>query len=100
MIPPGMAFLSISPKAWAAAESAKLPKLYFNLKKEKKNAAGGESSWTPNTSLVLALALVVGASQSGSFKPHMDQSAIDNEKPVRSVTSFNSNASGPKHSRT
>ena len=56
MIPPGMAFLSISPKAWAASESAKLPKLYFNLKKEKKNAAGGESSWTPNTSLVLALA--------------------------------------------
>lgn len=55
MIPPGMAFLSISPKAWAAAESAKLPKLYFNLKKEKKNAASGESSWTPNTSLVLAL---------------------------------------------
>ncbi|MDQ6759071.1 MAG: alanine--glyoxylate aminotransferase family protein [Acidobacteriota bacterium] len=56
MIPPGMAFLSISPKAWAAAESSKLPKLYFNLKKEKKNAASGESSWTPNTSLVLALA--------------------------------------------
>ena len=55
MIPPGMAFLSISPKAWAAAESSKLPKLYFNLKKEKKNAASGESSWTPNTSLVLAL---------------------------------------------
>ena len=55
MIPPGMAFLSISPKAWAAGESAKLPRLYFNLKKEKKNAAGGESSWTPNTSLVLAL---------------------------------------------
>ncbi|MGI8745840.1 MAG: pyridoxal-phosphate-dependent aminotransferase family protein [Bryobacteraceae bacterium] len=56
MIPPGMAFMSISPKAWAAAESSKLPKLYFNLKKEKKNAASGESSWTPNTSLVLALA--------------------------------------------
>lgn len=56
MIPPGMAFLSISPKAWAAAETSKLPKLYFNLKKEKKNAASGESSWTPNTSLVLALA--------------------------------------------
>ncbi len=56
MIPPGMAFLSISPKAWAFAETSKLPRYYFNLKKEKKNAAGGESSWTPNTSLVLALA--------------------------------------------
>lgn len=56
MIPPGMAFLSISPKAWAFAETAKLPRYYFNLKREKKSAAGGESSWTPNTSLLLALA--------------------------------------------
>ena len=56
MIPPGMAFLSTSPKAWAFAETAKLPRYYFNLKREKKSAAGGESSWTPNTSLLLALA--------------------------------------------
>jgi aspartate aminotransferase-like enzyme len=56
MIPPGLAFLSISRKAWAFSETAKLPHYYFNLKKEKKSAAGGESSWTPNTSLLLALA--------------------------------------------
>src|ERR1051326_3117041 len=56
MIPPGLAFLSISPKAWAMAETSKLPRYYFNLKKEKKNAANGESSWTPATSLLLALA--------------------------------------------
>jgi aspartate aminotransferase-like enzyme len=56
MIPPGLAFLSISPKAWAFAETSKLPRYYFNLKKEKKNAASGESSWTPATSLLLALA--------------------------------------------
>jgi aspartate aminotransferase-like enzyme len=56
MIPPGLAFLSISPKAWALGETSKLPRYYFDLKKEKKSAAGGESSWTPNTSLLLALA--------------------------------------------
>ncbi|MFN7922390.1 MAG: alanine--glyoxylate aminotransferase family protein [Bryobacteraceae bacterium] len=56
MIPPGLAFLSISPKAWKSAETAKLPRFYFNLKKEAKNAAGGESSWTPATSIILALA--------------------------------------------
>jgi aspartate aminotransferase-like enzyme len=56
MIPPGLAFLSISPKAWAFGETSKLPRYYFDLKKEKKSAAGGESSWTPNTSLLLALA--------------------------------------------
>src|SRR5579864_6453784 len=56
MIPPGMAFLSVSPKAWAFNETAKLPRYYFNLKKERKNAASGETSWKPATSLVMALA--------------------------------------------
>ena len=56
MIPPGLAFLSISEKAWAMGDRATNPRYYFNLKKEKKNAANGESAWTPNTSLLLALA--------------------------------------------
>ena len=56
MIPPGLAFLAISPKAWRAADSSKAPRFYFDLKKERKNAATGESSWTPNTALLLALA--------------------------------------------
>jgi aspartate aminotransferase-like enzyme len=56
MIPPGLAFLSISPKAWKLAESATLPHFYFNLKKEKKSGDAGESSWTPSTALILALA--------------------------------------------
>jgi len=37
-------------------DTAKLPRYYFSLKKEKKMAAGGESAWTPNTALMLALA--------------------------------------------
>ena len=56
MIPPGLAFISVSPKAWAFAETAKAPHFYFDLRKEKKNAANGESAWTPNTALLLALA--------------------------------------------
>lgn len=55
MIPPGLAFITVSAKAWGRADSSDLPKYYFNLKKEKKSAAGGESSWTPNTSHLLAL---------------------------------------------
>jgi aspartate aminotransferase-like enzyme len=56
MIPPGLAFLSISPKAWAMMDSAKLPHYYFSLKKERKAAAGGESAWTPATALMLGFA--------------------------------------------
>jgi aspartate aminotransferase-like enzyme len=56
MIPPGLAFLSVSPKAWKMTESATLPHYYFDLKKEKKNGDAGESTWTPAVSLVLAMA--------------------------------------------
>jgi aspartate aminotransferase-like enzyme len=59
MLPPGLAFACISPKAWERMESAQLPRYYFDLRREKKNAAKGESSWTPATSLILGLAEVL-----------------------------------------
>jgi aspartate aminotransferase-like enzyme len=55
MIPPGLAFMSVSPKAWKFTETSNLPHYYFNLKKEKKSGDAGESSWTPSTALILAL---------------------------------------------
>jgi L-aspartate aminotransferase apoenzyme (EC 2.6.1.1)/phosphoserine aminotransferase apoenzyme (EC 2.6.1.52) len=56
MIPPGLAFISVSAKAWAQNETARLPRLYFDLRREKKMADKGESAWTPNVSHILALA--------------------------------------------
>ena len=59
MLPPGLALLAISPKAWARMESAKLPRYYFDLRRERKAAAKGESAWTPAISLILGLAEVL-----------------------------------------
>jgi aspartate aminotransferase-like enzyme len=59
MVPPGISFLSISPKAWTMMDTAKLPHYYFNLKKERKNAVSGESAWTPATSLMLGLGVAL-----------------------------------------
>jgi aspartate aminotransferase-like enzyme len=55
MIPPGMAFISVSPKAWEAGKTCDLPHFYFDLKKEAKNAQAGEPTWTPAVSLIIAL---------------------------------------------
>ncbi len=55
MVPPGVAFLSVSAKAWEFADSSDLPHYYFDLRKERISAAGGESTWTPATSVMLAL---------------------------------------------
>ena len=55
MIPPGLAFISVSPKAWSLNANSCMPRYYFDLKREKKMADKGESSWTPNTSHIIAL---------------------------------------------
>ena len=55
MIPPGLAYLSVSGRAWAAMERAKNPRYYFDLRKERKNAAKGESAYTPSVALIAGL---------------------------------------------
>jgi aspartate aminotransferase-like enzyme len=55
MIPPGLAFASISEKAAKAMEKSKLPRYYFDYAKERKSLVKGESSYTPATSLVVCL---------------------------------------------
>jgi aspartate aminotransferase-like enzyme len=56
MIPPGLAYCAISERAWQRMETTKNPRYYFDLRKERKNGAKGESSYTPSTALVAALA--------------------------------------------
>jgi aspartate aminotransferase-like enzyme len=56
MIPPGLAYCAVSERAWQRMETAKNPRFYFDLRKERKSGAKGESSYTPSTALVAALA--------------------------------------------
>ena len=56
MIPPGLAYLAVSERAWQRMESTKSPRYYFDLRKERKSAAKGETAFTPATSLIAALA--------------------------------------------
>ena len=55
MIPPGLSYLSVSEKAWAAMETATNPRYYFDLRKERKNAVKGESAYTPAVALIAGL---------------------------------------------
>ncbi len=56
MVPPGVAYLAVSERAWQRMESAKNPRYYFDLRKERKVAAKGESAYTPAISVVAGLA--------------------------------------------
>ena len=55
MIPPGLGFVAVSPKAWKAYETATLPKFYFDLKTYKKNADKNLTPFTPPINLSFAL---------------------------------------------
>src|SRR6185436_11752478 len=54
-LPPGLAFVSLSARAWAASEAARTPRFYFDLRREKKAQLEGESAFTPAITLVVAL---------------------------------------------
>ncbi len=56
MIPPGLAYGAIGERAWQRMETAKSPRYYFDLRKERKSAAKAETAYTPATSLFAGLA--------------------------------------------
>jgi aspartate aminotransferase-like enzyme len=55
MIPPGLAYCAVSERAWRRMDTTTSPRFYFDLRKERKAAAKGESAYTPPTSLFAAL---------------------------------------------
>lgn len=55
MLPPGLAFIALSQKAWKFSETAKCPRYYFDLKKERKNLAKDTTAYTPAVSLITGL---------------------------------------------
>lgn len=59
MLPPGLAFIALSDKAWKFNESSDLPKFYFDLKSYQKSAANNTTPWTPAVTLIIGLAEVL-----------------------------------------
>ena len=55
MMPPGLGYCAVSERAWKRMEKTTSPRYYFDLRKERKSAAKGETAYTPATSLFAAL---------------------------------------------
>lgn len=69
MLPPGLAFITLSQKAWNMVEKSTLPKFYFNLKTELKNQLKNTTAWTAGVSLIIGLKTVLSM---------MEKEGIDN----------------------
>jgi len=55
MMPPGLAYCAVSERAWKRMDRTASPRYYFDLRKERKAAAKGETAYTPATALLAAL---------------------------------------------
>lgn len=55
MIPPGLGFVAVSPKAWEAYKTAKLPRFYLDLGKYRKDAAKNTTPFTPPVNMFFGL---------------------------------------------
>lgn len=59
MLPPGLAFVSVSPKAWEKIDKITPPTLYLNLKAYKKSLADNDVPYTPAVTLIRATKVAV-----------------------------------------
>ncbi|MBI2822895.1 MAG: alanine--glyoxylate aminotransferase family protein [Acidobacteria bacterium] len=55
MIPPGLAFVSVSPRAWEKSRQSQTLRYYFDWKREQENQSKNQSAFTPAVNLVQAL---------------------------------------------
>ncbi|MHB8883358.1 MAG: pyridoxal-phosphate-dependent aminotransferase family protein [Thermodesulfovibrionales bacterium] len=55
MLPPGLAFVGVSEKAWAFADTSTAPHFYFNFKKEREALAKNQTNFTSPVSLIIGL---------------------------------------------
>ena len=83
MIPPGLAFVSVSKKAWEKIEKSTLPRYYFDFSRTKKSLEKSNSPFTPATSLMVALRQVLNLIR----EQGIDRLLSNNKKLARGVRS-------------
>jgi len=74
MIPPGLAYISFSPKAWNYVEKSTLLKFYFDAKASKKSLGKRTTPYTPAVSLIIqqkkSLDIIKGMGLEKLFEHH------------------------------
>jgi aspartate aminotransferase-like enzyme len=60
MAAPGMAFLSVSERAWTAGTTAQMPRFYLDIATHRKSAATGETPFTPAIAIMFQLDVAMG----------------------------------------
>jgi aspartate aminotransferase-like enzyme len=67
MLPPGLALIALSKRAWARVEKSPQPRFYFDLLRERTNQAKNTTAYTPAISLVIGLREALAMMQEEGF---------------------------------
>ena len=74
MSAPGMAMAAVGPRAWAAGETARMPRFYLDLKRHRDTAVNGETPWTPAVAVLYQVdegLRLMAAEGDGVFTRHL-----------------------------
>ena len=75
MAAPGLAMVAASDRAWAAMETAKMPRFYLDLRRHRDLLADGETPWTPAVAVAFqvdeGLRLMNDEGQAAVFARHL-----------------------------
>jgi aspartate aminotransferase-like enzyme len=98
MMTPGLSYIAISPRAWDRMEASYNPRYYFDLRKERKNAAKGESAYTPPVALIAALGASLDfiANQAEGNLAEGRKKLVDNAETCAAMTRAAATAMGLK----
>ncbi len=76
MLPPGLAFVCLSERAWKVSDHANVPSYYFDLKKARIAAEENTTPWTPAISLIcglqVSLEMILNEGMPALWKRHAD----------------------------
>jgi aspartate aminotransferase-like enzyme len=75
MAAPGLAMVAASERAWAAMETARMPRFYLDLRKHRDAMTSGETPWTPAIAVAFqvdeGIRLMNEEGQAGVFARHL-----------------------------
>ena len=100
MLPPGLAFVSVSPKAWAKIDAFDSHSYYFNLKAARKKMKEFDTPYTPAHTLILALRAGPAADQGRGHRERLAAASPDERGlPGRASRRWGSSSSAPGRPR-
>lgn len=77
MVPPGLAFMSMSERAWEANKAARMPRFYFDAAKHRDLLHKGQTPWTPTVSVFFGLDVALeGMAAEGLERIHARHASI------------------------